>query len=449
MRIITDIEEARTLLTRRPAYVEPVLGPAAAKRTEAIFGEPLTATEAVRRILADVRERGDDAVRDYAKRIDGDDRRELEIPQAAWAQALRELPTGVEDAMRVAADRIRAYAEASMPRAWEDEAAGYGLRPVPIERVGLYVPGGSASYPSTVLMSVIPAKVAGVPEVVVCTPDPSAATLAAAALAGADRLFAVGGAQAIGALAYGTDSVPRVDKICGPGNVFVSIAKREVYGQVDIDGLYGPTETVVIADESADPVIAAADLLAQAEHDELASPILIATDEGVAERIVAEVGRQLATLDRRAIASAAVEGNGMAVVAGSVGEAIELANAFAPEHLCLLVRDAPSYVDAVRNAGGIFVGDHSAEVLGDYVAGPSHVMPTGGTARFASSLGVHTFLRYQPVVRLSQATLTQIGPAAAALARVEGLTAHARAVELRLEGKSALRTPAAPEEGVR
>ncbi|MCH7482919.1 MAG: histidinol dehydrogenase, partial [Chloroflexi bacterium] len=220
-------------------------------------------------------------------------------------------------------------------------------------------------------------------------------------------------------------------------------------GQVDIDGLYGPTETLVIADESADPVIAAADLLAQAEHDELASPILIATDEGVAERIVAEVGRQLATLDRRAIASAAVEGNGMAVVAGSVEEAIELANAFAPEHLCLLVRDAPSYVDAVRNAGGIFVGDHSAEVLGDYVAGPSHVMPTGGTARFASSLGVHTFLRYQPVVRLSQATLTQIGPAAAALARVEGLTAHARAVELRLEGKSALRTPAAPEEGVR
>ena len=210
---------------------------------------------------------------------------------------------------------------------------------------------------------------------------------------------------------------------------------------MDIDGLYGPTETMVIADETADPVIAAADLLAQAEHDELASPVLLATDAAVAERIAAEVDRQLAGLDRRAIAAAAVESNGVAVVAGSVGEAIELANAFAPEHLCLLVRDAASYVDAVRNAGGIFVGEHSPEVLGDYVAGPSHVMPTGGTARFASSLGVHTFLRYQPIVSLNEATLTQIGPAAAALARTEGLTAHARAVELRLEGKSALRKP--------
>ncbi|MCH8974439.1 MAG: histidinol dehydrogenase [Chloroflexi bacterium] len=441
MRIVTDIEEARRLLTRRAAYAEPVLPPAAAKRTEAIFGEPLSATEAVRRILADVRERGDDAVRDYAKRIDGDDRRELEVPREEWERALSEVPAELADALRTAAGRIRAYAEASMPRSWHDEDAGYGQRTVPIERVGLYVPGGSAAYPSTVLMSVIPAKVAGVPQVVVCTPDPSPATLAAAAVAGAGRLFAIGGAQAIAALAYGTGTVPQVDKICGPGNVFVSIAKREVYGAVDIDGLYGPTETLVIADESADPVIAAADLLAQAEHDELASPVLVATSAAVAERIAAEVDRQLAGLDRRAIASAAVERNGVAVVAGSVGEAIELANAFAPEHLCLLVRDAASYVDAVRNAGGIFVGEHSPEVLGDYVAGPSHVMPTGGTARFASSLGVQTFLRYQPVVRLSEATLTQIGPAAAALARTEGLTAHARAIELRLEGKSALTPP--------
>lgn len=441
MRIVTDIDEARRLLTRRAAYAEPVLPPAAAKRTEAIFGEPLSATEAVRRILTGVRERGDDAVRDYAKRIDGDDRRELEVSRGEWDKALRELPADIADALRTAAARIRAYAEASMPRSWHDEDAGYGQRTVPIERVGLYVPGGSAAYPSTVLMSAIPAKVAGVPEIVVCTPDPSPATLAAAAVAGADRLFAVGGAQAIAALAYGTATVPQVDKICGPGNVFVSIAKREVYGQVDIDGLYGPTETMVIADETADPVIAAADLLAQAEHDELASPVLVATAAAVAERIAAEVDRQLAGLDRRAIASAAVERNGVAVVAGSVGEAIELANAFAPEHLCLLVRDAASYVDAVRNAGGIFVGEHSPEVLGDYVAGPSHVMPTGGTARFASSLGVQTFLRYQPVVQLNEATLTQIGPAAAALARTEGLTAHARAVELRLEGKSALRKP--------
>ena len=435
MRIITDIDEARRLLTRRPAYEEPTLPPAVAKRTEAIFGEPLTATEAVRRILADVRARGDDAVRDYARRIDGDELPELEVPRADWKRALSSLPSELADALRTAAARIRAYHETSMPQPWRDDEAGYGQRPVPIERVGLYVPGGSAAYPSTVLMSAIPAKVAGVPEVIVCTPAPGPATLAAAHVAGADRLFAIGGAQAIGAMAYGTGSVPRVDKVCGPGNVFVSIAKREVFGEVDIDGLYGPTETMIIVDDTANPVVAAADLLAQAEHDELASPILVATDAATAERVVAEVDRQLASLERRAIASAAVDGNGMAVVVASVEQAIELANAYAPEHLCLLVRDAEKHVDAVRNAGGVFVGEHSPEVLGDYVAGPSHVMPTGGTARFASSLGVHTFLRYQPVVRLSQATLTQIGPSAAALARAEGLTAHAKAVELRLEGE--------------
>ena len=250
-------------------------------------------------------------------------------------------------------------------------------------------------------------------------------------------MFEIGGAQAIGAMAFGTATVPRVDKICGPGSVFVSVAKREVYGYVDIDGLYGPTETVVIADDSTDPVLAAADLLAQAEHDEMATPILVATDSTTAERITDEVNRQLGSLERSAVAGAAVEGQGVAIVVDNVDEAVQLANAFAPEHLCLLVRDAGSYVGAVQNAGGIFVGHESPEVIGDYVAGPSHVMPTGATARYASSLNVHHFLRHMPIVKLSTSTLREVGPAAAVIARAEGLTAHAKAVELRLEGQGA------------
>jgi histidinol dehydrogenase len=283
-------------------------------------------------------------------------------------------------------------------------------------------------------MSAIPAKVASVPEVVLCTPAPSPATLAAALISGVDRVFEIGGAQAVAAMAYGTESVPRVDKLCGPGNIFVTIAKREVYGFVDIDGLYGPTETVVIADESANPALAAADLLAQAEHDDMASPVLITTSRKLADRVSQEVDRQLEKLERKAVASNAVAGQGVAVVVGSIQEAVKLSDAFAPEHLCLLVEDADRYVDLVHNAGGIFVGEQSPEVMGDYVAGPSHAMPTAGTARYASSLGVHTFLKHVPVIHLTQALIAQFGPAAAAIARAEGLTAHAKAVEMRLEG---------------
>ena len=435
MRIVTGMEEGRALLTRTPGYEEPQLSAGAQRRTLEIFGEPLTATQAVRRIIDDVRGRGDAAVRDYARRIDGAEPDALEVPRERWAEALGKLPAGLADALLVAAERVRAYQEKSRPKSWHDDSAGYGERLVPIERVGLYVPGGTAEYPSTVLMSAIPAKVAGVPQVVLCTPSASYATLAAAHIAGVDRVFEIGGAQAIAAMALGTESVPKVDKICGPGNIFVTIAKRELYGHVDIDGLFGPTETVVIADDSANPALAAADLLAQAEHDEMASPVLITTSAKVAESIAGEIERQLATLDRAPVAAATIAGQGVAVVVESVAQAIELANAYAPEHLCLLVRDAESHVDAVRNAGGVFVGEHSPEVLGDYVAGPSHVMPTAGTARYTSSLSVHDFLRRMPVVRLSEATMKEVGPAAAAIARAEGLTAHARAVEMRLEGE--------------
>jgi histidinol dehydrogenase len=434
MRIVEGMEACAALLTRASGYEEPELSPTAAKRTHEIFGEALTATQAVRQILDKVRVKGNAAVSEYAKTIDGMSITDFEIPRERRIQALASLPSGVADALRTAAGRIRAYHEAAMPKEWHDDDAGYGQRLVPIERVGLYVPGGTAEYPSTVLMSAIPAKVAGVPEVVFCTPSPGNTTLAAAEIAGVDRLFQIGGAQAIGAMAFGTETVPKVDKICGPGNTFVSIAKREVYGHVDIDGIYGPTETIVVADDSANVSIAAADLLAQAEHDEMASPILITTERGIAERVSLEVSRQLLLLDRKHIASVAVERQGVAAVVNDIAEAIELANLFAPEHLCLLVRDPDAYLSLVKNAGGVFVGEHSPEVMGDYIAGPSHVMPTGGTARYASSLGVHHFLKHIPIIRLNNLTMNSLGPAAATIARSEGLTGHANAIEIRLDG---------------
>ena len=436
MRIVHGFEQGKALLERQPGYDAPV--PASVQqRIREVFGASLSPLEAVRHVLADVRQRGDTAVREYARRIDEAELDELEVPRERWAAALAGLPTELSDALQTAAERIRQFHQATMPQGWRDAQKGLGEVVVPLERVGMYVPGGTASYPSTVLMDVIPARVAGVQEVVLCTPWPAEVTLAAAHIAGADRVFQIGGAQAIGAMAFGTESVPRVDKVCGPGNIFVALAKREVYGHVDIDGLYGPTETVVVADDSADPVVCAADLLAQAEHDVMASPILLTTSDALAKQVAAEVKRQVEGLERRSIAQAAVEGQGVAVVVESVEEALALSNAYAPEHLCLLVRSPWDWVPMVRNAGGIFLGAHSPEVIGDYVAGPSHTMPTGGTARYGSYLGVHHFLKYVPLVDLSAETFRQVGPAAATLGRAEGLTGHAHAVELRLEGQRA------------
>ena len=434
MRVLYGKEAALAALTRTPGYAEPELPPDAAERTARIFGEPLTAAQAAARVVDDARQRGDAAVREWTRRIDGVELGELEVPREAWEAAAREIGAELRDALALAARRIRAFHEASMPAEWSDPEAGYGMRLVPLERAGLYVPGGSAAYPSTALMSAIPARVAGVREIIVCSPNPAPVTLAAALEAGVERLFAIGGAQAIAAMAFGTESVPRVDKICGPGNVFVALAKRQVYGHVDIDGLYGPTETMIIADETADPATAAADLLAQAEHDALASPVLVATSARTMDAVLQEVERQTPELERGAIARAALDGQGAAALVERVEDALEVANAFAPEHLCLLVADAEHHVAGVRNAGGVFVGDSSPEALGDYAAGPSHVMPTGASARFASSLGVHAFLKRVPVVMLPSAVLREIGPAAAAIARAEGLGGHARAATMRLEG---------------
>jgi histidinol dehydrogenase len=290
-------------------------------------------------------------------------------------------------------------------------------------------------------MTALPAKAAGVDEVLIASPAGAAGRvspvkLVAADIAGVDGVFRMSGAQAIAAFAYGTESVPKVDKVCGPGSIFVTLAKREVFGAVGIDALYGPSETIVVADDSADAALCAADLLAQAEHDELATPILLTTSRGVAERVGAEVERQLATLEREAVARAAFDARGGAVVVDSLDEALLLANEFAPEHLCLLVHDAPRWAGKARHAGGVFVGETAPESLGDYSAGPSHVMPTMGSARFASPLGVQDFLKATSVVAVDGTALRALGPAAARIARAEGFTAHARSIELRLQSSA-------------
>jgi histidinol dehydrogenase len=311
---------------------------------------------------------------------------------------------------------------------------------VPIERVGIYAPGGRAAYPSTVLMAAVPARVAGVRELVLATPPgreggPTASVLAAARIAGVDRVYAVGGAQAIAALAYGTESIPRVDKIVGPGNLFVVLAKQAVMGAVGVDGLPGPTETVVVADEQANPAWIAADMLAQAEHDPLAQSILICVDRELADRVVEELERQLASAPRAELIRGSFQARGAIVIAGSVEAAIEFANEHAPEHLCLAIADPWRYVSRVRNAGGIFVGEGSVEAIGDYTAGPSHIMPTGGTARFASPLNLDDFTKIISVFSFGAEQLRELGEPAIALARAEGLAAHAAAIEARLAGR--------------
>ena len=398
----------------------------------------LSAEEAVRAILHDIRHEGDAAVRRYTHAFDGVMLDTLEVPPAEMQAALAALDPDELAAWRLAVAQVEAFHRHQARAGWldfgPDGTLGQMVRP--LARVGLYAPGGRNAYPSSLLMAAVPARVAGVGEIVVCTPPrrdgrPHPTMLAVAALCGVDRVFRVGGAQAIGALAFGTDAVPRVDKILGPGNIFVALAKRQVYGQVAIDGLFGPTETVVIADAAADPATVAADLLAQAEHDPMASAILLTPAPDLAGAVAQEVERRLAGLPRREIAAAAMERNGGAVITADVAEGVARANEYAPAHLCLLVADPWRWLDAVTNAGGVFLGDDSFEVMGDYIAGPSHIMPTGGTARFSSPLHVGDFLKITSVVALNRRGLARLGPAATRLARAEGLDGHAAAVTAR------------------
>ncbi|MGB2799175.1 MAG: histidinol dehydrogenase [Dehalococcoidia bacterium] len=437
MRIIKDFEEAQALLRRSP--FEPDEIPInTKKRIKDVFGKELTPEEAVRRIIADVRNKGDTALFDYTERIDGASLSSLEVSREEIEEAYGKVDSELISALNTAAQRVLSFHQLQMRhcvKAFTEGGLGQIVRP--LEKVGVYVPGGTACYPSTVLMTAIPAKVAGVNEVIVATPpkrdgEIPAPTLVAAGIAKVDRLFKVGGAQAIAALAFGTQSIPKVDKICGPGGLFIILAKRMVFGVVDIDGLAGPTETVIIADESANPALCAADLLAQAEHDVLCSAILITTSSEVAEETSREVERQLKELERAQIARQSLDETGRIILVTDMDQAIELVNLYAPEHLSLMVRNASSYLGKIRHAGGIFIGESTPETLGDYVAGPSHVMPTGGTARFRSPLGISDFLKLTTVVSLSGEELEKLGPAAATIARAEGLTAHARAVEMRL-----------------
>ena len=440
VRVFHDLHEASAFILRARDMSEAELSPRMREGVRRVFGEDLTAEQVVDRILGDVRQNGDAALRHYTSAIDNVDLDGLEVTDDEVDRAFDEVEREVVDALTFAAGRIRRFHEQQHIDSWIDfqpeGALGQMIRP--LERIGLYAPGGTAPYPSSLLMTAVPASVAGVGEIIVCAPPErdgriAPVTAVASRIAGVDRVFKLGGAQAIGAMAYGTASVPKVDKILGPGNIFVVLAKRAVYGQVAIDALPGPTETLLIADESADPVLCAADMLAQAEHDAMASAILLTTSRDLAEAAGNELERQLALLSRESIARQSLERNGAIAIVPSLGDAFNLANDYAPEHLCLLLNDPWSHIASVKHAGGIFVGESSPEVIGDYTAGPSHVMPTGRTARFSSPVNVADFVKVISVIGLNERGLRQVGPAAVSIARAEGLTAHAAAVEHRLE----------------
>jgi len=405
---------------------------------------PVEVEQSARAILDSIRTRGDAALFEQTERFDGVrlDASSVRVTSEEVRTASSALAPASVEALKIAASRIRAFHLRQLRASWflEEDGAILGQLCRPLERVGIYVPGGRAAYPSTVLMNAIPAVIAGVTEIVMCTParrdgTVAPAVLAAADLAGVHAIFKVGGVQAVGAMAYGTASIPRVDKIVGPGNLYVAAAKRLVFGQVGIDMIAGPTEVLIIADEQARAAWAAADLLSQAEHDPLSSALLLTPSRKFAEEVWDEVTRQVALLPRRAIAEASLDRYGAAIVVKDLDEAIDLCNQLAPEHLELLVEDPWQLLPRIKHAGAIFMGGWSPEVVGDYLAGPNHVLPTGGTARFASPLSVDDFQRRTSLIAFSQEMLETLEPAMAELARLEGLEAHARAATIRCEGR--------------
>ncbi len=398
----------------------------------------------VEAILGDVRSRGDEALLEYTRRFDrltADSMAELTIPVADLRAALESLPANRRTALETAAERIRRYHERQRATSWEyreEDGTRLGQLITPLERVGIYVPGGKAAYPSTVLMNAIPAKVAGVSEIVMVVPTPDGVrnpvVLAAAAVAGVDRVFAIGGAQAVGALTFGTRSVPRVDKIVGPGNRFVAAAKRQVFGRVGIDMVAGPSEILVIADGTSPPDWVAMDLFSQAEHDELAQSILLCPSASYLDEVGAAMARLLPTMPRRDVITASLEGRGAFVLVKDLAEACTVANRVAPEHLELSVANPNEWLPAIRHAGAVFVGRFSSEALGDYCAGPNHVLPTSGTARFSSPLGVYDFQKRTSLVEVSEAGARVLGLVAGEIADGEGLFAHAASARMRIDG---------------
>lgn len=439
MLSIYDVESARRTILRRDLPERLNIPPSMLEGVARVFGQGVKPSEAVAQILASVREEGDRAVRRWSRLLDDAHLDELRLPQSDLLEAFRNLPASLSEAQRTAADRIRGFHERQPLRSWTTESLGgrLGQRLTPIRRVGVYVPGGSAPLSSSLLMSVIPAQVAGVKEIVVCTPPrPHATILAAAHICGLETVYQIGGAQAIAAMTYGTESLPRVDKIVGAGNIFVTLAKQQVYGVVGVDGLAGPTETVVIADATANPTWVAADLLAQAEHDPMASAILLTPDRSLAEAVQAMVADQVEELSRSQIIAESLSQRGGIVLTEDLQAAATLVDEYAPEHLCLSVSDPRALADRIHNAGGLFLGERSFEVLGDYIAGPSHIMPTGGTARFASPLSAVDFVKITSWIELDPESSATLSPLAAELAKAESLTAHASAAELRMESEN-------------
>jgi histidinol dehydrogenase len=430
---------AKLALTR--SFGQPEVTPAMLERNRVLFGEALTPDQAVARILGEIQRRGEAAVLEFAAKLDGVPRNGIEVPQEKWLEARENLNPDLLIAIRHAVSRVRDFHLAQPTHGFLEhtEAGALGQLVRPLERVGLYAPAGANPLASSVIHTAVVAGVAGVPEIILCSPpnksglvDPT--TLVAALESGVTRVFALGGAVAIGAMAFGTESVPRVDKIGGPGNIYTVLAMRQVYGQVGIISLPGPTETLILADDTANPVHVAADLLAQAEHVD-AEPVLIALSSRILEATLLELEKQVLSLPEpnQTWAQNAWQTRGKVILEPNLKTALELANHYAPEHLCLLIKDPWAALGWVKHAGGVFIGEDSMEALGDYLAGPSHVMPTMGTARFSSPVNVRDFQKIISVVAVNRPTLLRVARDAALLARAEGLEAHARAIESRLD----------------
>ena len=445
MKIINSAEigfnEVKRLLTKK-SFDEVELSPKIREANKKIFGSDLTAVEIVRKIVNDVRYKGDSAVIEYTKKIDKIElnAENILVRDEEFAEAEKKVDSGVVNALKCAAENIRRFHQEQLPKSWityREHGSILGQAIVPLERVGIYVPGGTAAYPSSVLMNAIPAKVAGVGEIIMASPTKTGElnpyVLIAARLAGVDKIYKIGGAQAIAAMAFGTEMIPRVNKITGPGNIFVTLAKKEVYGHCDIDMLAGPSEILIIADETANPIYTAADMLSQAEHDPLACSIVITTDSELAKTVENEVNKQLEKLPRKEIASDSIERNGLIIIAKNIDEAIEFANISAPEHLELLVREPFNVLPKIKHAGAVFLGHYSPEPLGDYLAGPNHVLPTGGTAKFYSVLNVETFLRRMSMISYTKPALLEAAEDIRRLAHAEGLDAHAAAIQKRID----------------
>ncbi len=435
--------EVERLLTKA-AFDEVELNPKIRESNRKLFGKDMSAAELVRQIVGDVRRDGDKAVIHYTKLIDRVELtpENLLVSEAEFKAAEQAADPAVVASLRKAAENVRRYHQEQKPNSWmtyRDQGSILGQSIIPLDRVGIYVPGGTAAYPSSVIMNAVPAVVAGVREIIMMVPPKNGKinpyVLLAARAAGVKKIYKIGGAQAIAAMAFGTETVPRVDKITGPGNIFVTLAKKEVYGHVDIDMLAGPSEILIVADKTADPVYTAADMLSQAEHDPLASSIVITDDEELAGKVAAEAEQQLAKLPRREIAQASIDRNGLIVVAEDMMQAMRFANVSAPEHMELLTAQPFQLLPYVRHAGAVFLGAYSPEPLGDYFAGPNHVLPTGGTARYYSVLNVETFMKRTSIISYTQPALAAVSDDIIRLAETEGLQAHANAIRLRRNEK--------------